>query len=114
MNITAPDNILQARLLGRAEGRSDDDLETIKKRFQVRLAWLAVLVHAARQAAVVPLKRDSRHGMQTFHSQTRPVVQSFAAQGLVREVHGNAEINEVYNDFRNEFGQLLGSLLDHS
>jgi adenylate kinase family enzyme len=35
LHITAQQRDVQQRLLSRAEGRSDDNLETIKKRFQV-------------------------------------------------------------------------------
>ena len=30
-----PEAVMEARLLGRKEGRTDDNIETIKKRFQV-------------------------------------------------------------------------------
>ena len=31
-----PESVMTARLLGRNEGRTDDNIETIKKRFQAR------------------------------------------------------------------------------
>ena len=36
-----PESVMEARLLGRNEGRTDDNIETIKKRFQVRAVLLS-------------------------------------------------------------------------
>lgn len=33
-----PESVMEARLLGRNEGRTDDNIETIKKRFRVRMS----------------------------------------------------------------------------
>ena len=41
-----PEAVMEARLLGRNEGRTDDNIETIKKRFQVPHAAQASLMLA--------------------------------------------------------------------
>jgi adenylate kinase family enzyme len=43
LNINAPEAVLQERLLGRRDGRSDDHRDTVKKRFKVRTSPEAVL-----------------------------------------------------------------------
>ena len=61
---------LYDRLLerGKSSGRSDDNIEVIEKR------------------------------LLTYEEQTRPVINKFAALGLVRTVDANRSIDEVYSD----------------
>ena len=38
--LDCPEDVMEKRLLGRQEGRTDDNIESIKKRFRVRRAEL--------------------------------------------------------------------------
>ncbi|GMH36655.1 hypothetical protein BSKO_04528 [Bryopsis sp. KO-2023] len=60
-----PESVMQARLLSRKEGRTDDNIETIKKRFK------------------------------TFVESTMPVVQHYEKIDKVRRVDGNMPPNQV-------------------
>lgn len=42
---SCPEDVMEKRLLGRNEGRTDDNIETIRKRFKVHTA-LRALPHA--------------------------------------------------------------------
>jgi adenylate kinase family enzyme len=53
---------------GKSSGRSDDNIEVIEKR------------------------------LLTYEEQTRPVINKFAALGLVRTVDANRSIDEVFSD----------------
>lgn len=53
MFLDCPEEVMEKRLLGRQEGRTDDNIESIKKRFRVGLivACRAGLVFARRAIA---------------------------------------------------------------
>merc|ERR1719506_2042601 len=58
---------LEQRLLGRDEGRQDDNIETIKKRFN------------------------------TYQNETMPVIEAFKKRGMVGEIDGAPAIEEVWD-----------------
>jgi UMP-CMP kinase len=66
------DQVMEARLLerGKTSGRSDDNIETIKKRFD------------------------------TFHKETEPVINDFHKKGLVIEVNAEKTSAEVYTELK--------------
>ncbi|KAJ3274964.1 hypothetical protein HDV01_001828 [Terramyces sp. JEL0728] len=70
-----PLSILEQRLLerGKTSGRADDNLETIKKRFD------------------------------TFKEQSVPVIQHFKQKGLVHEISSAVDVYEVYQESRQLF-----------
>lgn len=66
MYVMCPDEVLMARILGRSEGRSDDNLESLRKRLAV------------------------------FHEQTMQVIAHFRSQGKVLEVNGDQAVDSVF------------------
>lgn len=71
-----PENIMEARLLerGKTSGRSDDNIESIKKRFA------------------------------TFIGESMPVIDHFATQGKVRKILATNSVEQVYADVQAVFG----------
>lgn len=65
-----PEDVMTARLLGRNQGRSDDNEATIRKRFAV------------------------------FHDSTLPVVSYYEAKGAVARVNADRAPDAVYEDVR--------------
>eukprot|EP00656_Telonema_subtile_P007348 TRINITY_DN1344_c0_g1_i1.p1 TRINITY_DN1344_c0_g1~~TRINITY_DN1344_c0_g1_i1.p1 ORF type:complete len:240 (+),score=65.51 TRINITY_DN1344_c0_g1_i1:64-783(+) len=68
---------LEKRLLGRDEGRADDNIETIKKRFK------------------------------TYQDETMPVIEMFQGKGMVREMDGGRPIDDVWEDTKAVVNELL-------
>lgn len=60
------EEVLEKRLLGRGEGRQDDNIETIKKRFA------------------------------TYANETMPVIEMFRERDMVREIDGAPPVEEVW------------------
>jgi UMP-CMP kinase len=73
-----PEEVMEKRLLKRGEtsGRSDDNIESIKKRFR------------------------------TFMQQTVPVVQYYEKQNKVIRVDANRTIEDVYADLKKAFAKF--------
>lgn len=73
-----PEEVMEARLLKRGEssGRTDDNIQSIKKRFQ------------------------------TFLNQTLPVVSSYEKEGKVHRVNSDVPPDEVYSVVRRIFSSL--------
>lgn len=71
-----PEEIMEQRLLGRNEGRTDDNIETIRKRFSV------------------------------FVSSSLPVIEHYRGLDKVREIKADRPANEVYQDVRRLFVNL--------
>ena len=65
--LTVDEDEIVRRLIKRAEieGRSDDSEETVRKRLKI------------------------------YHAQTEPLIQHYSVQGIVREVDGDASVDEV-------------------
>lgn len=77
--LECPEEVMQQRLLGRNEGRTDDNLESIKKRFK------------------------------TYETETMPIVQIFEKQGKVRKVIADRSVEEVYADVSAHFAKAFGT-----
>jgi UMP-CMP kinase len=71
-----PEDVMLQRLLGRNEGRTDDNVETIKKRFK------------------------------TFQDSSMPVVQYYEGLGKVRSVAATASPEAVYADTEGHFAKF--------
>lgn len=67
---------MEKRLLGRQEGRTDDNIETIRKRFKV------------------------------FEQQSLPVVEHYDEQKKVARIHAERPPEEVYKEVRRLFLEL--------
>lgn len=67
---------MEKRLLGRQEGRTDDNLETIRKRFKV------------------------------FEEQSLPVVQHYEKTGRVARINADRDPEDVYREVRRLFEEL--------
>ena len=61
-----PEDVLEKRLLNRAEGRADDNIETIKKRFK------------------------------TYEDQTMPVIEHYRGMDKVKHIKTDVTIDEVF------------------
>jgi adenylate kinase len=68
--IDVPDELVAERIMGRGQGRSDDDPETVEERLQV------------------------------YHRQTEPLVAYYDDRGLLRRVDGTQEPGDVAADVR--------------
>eukprot|EP00455_Lapot_gusevi_P040079 TRINITY_DN451_c0_g1_i2.p1 TRINITY_DN451_c0_g1~~TRINITY_DN451_c0_g1_i2.p1 ORF type:complete len:200 (-),score=68.63 TRINITY_DN451_c0_g1_i2:63-662(-) len=70
--LDCPEDVMEQRLLNRgvSSGRSDDNIESIRKRFH------------------------------TYVASTTPIIRHFETQGLVRHVISNRTVEEVYADCR--------------
>lgn len=66
--LDCPEDVMEVRLLGRGEGRSDDNPETIKKRFHV------------------------------YQEQTMPVIDKYEGLGKLRKVSAARTPDEVFAD----------------
>jgi len=71
------EEVMTERLMGRKEGRTDDNIETIKKRFTV------------------------------FKEDSMPVVAWYEKQGKVARVGAERAVDEVYEDVREAFKRLM-------
>ncbi|GAX85059.1 hypothetical protein CEUSTIGMA_g12479.t1 [Chlamydomonas eustigma] len=71
-----PEEVLEHRLLSRNQGRVDDNIETIKKRFKV------------------------------FLEQSLPVIQHYSALGKVRKIDTNRPVEDIYSEVREYIKQL--------
>jgi UMP-CMP kinase len=73
--LACPQQIMLTRLLerGKTSGRSDDNEDSIKKRFE------------------------------TYESQTKPIIEHFRALGKVKEVDSNRDIEKVFKDVSKHF-----------
>jgi UMP-CMP kinase len=73
---SCPEEVMEKRLLGRNEGRTDDNIETIRKRFKV------------------------------FVDSTMPIIEHYKGRGKVREIDATRSPDEVYQDVRPLFVDL--------
>ncbi|KAF4655019.1 hypothetical protein FOZ61_007833 [Perkinsus olseni] len=72
-------SFFQKRLLsrGKTSGRSDDNLESIRKRFR------------------------------TYEAETRPIIQRFAAKGKERRVNADRSVDDVWADVKDIFEKIM-------
>jgi adenylate kinase len=68
--IDVPDDVVEQRILGRGEGRSDDNPETIRERLRV------------------------------YHDSTEPLTSYYERRGLLRTVDGSGDPDAVYERVR--------------
>ncbi len=73
--LNCPEDVMEARLLerGKSSGRSDDNIESIKKRFRV------------------------------FNADTKPVIEFFQKNGKSREVDSSRDEESIYSDVKHIF-----------
>ena len=76
--LDCPQEIMLSRLLerGKTSGRSDDNEESIRKRFL------------------------------TYEQSTRPIIEYFRSEGKVREVDSNRDIEQVFAEVSLHFGSV--------
>ena len=68
--IDVPDDVVEDRILGRHQGRSDDNPETVRERLRV------------------------------YHAETEPLVAHYDERGLLRRVDGHGDPDAVYEQVR--------------
>ena len=68
-----PDDVMKQRLLGRNEGRADDNEETIAKR------------------------------LETFNAETKPVIETYEKEGKLIKIDATKSVDEVFTDVKNKF-----------
>ncbi|EER02165.1 conserved hypothetical protein [Perkinsus marinus ATCC 50983] len=73
-----PEDVMEKRLLsrGKTSGRSDDNLESIRKRFR------------------------------TYEAETRPIIERFKAKGKERRVNADRSVDEVWSDVKDIFEKI--------
>jgi UMP-CMP kinase len=67
------DEEMKKRLLGRNEGRADDNEETIAKR------------------------------LATFNNDTKPIIEFYEKQGNLIKIDASRTVDEIFNDVKTEF-----------
>lgn len=72
------EEVMQSRLLARQEGRTDDNIDTIKKRFKV------------------------------FKEQSMPVINHYEKQGKVARIHAENSPEDVYQEVREAYLKFMG------
>lgn len=72
-----PEEVMEARLLGRNEGRTDDNIDTIRKRFRV------------------------------FIDSSLPVVQHYEADGKVARIRADRPPEDIYKEVRRAFLEFM-------
>ena len=72
-----PDEVMERRLLGRNEGRTDDNIDTIRKRFKV------------------------------FMDQSLPVIQHYEAAGKVARINADRGADDVYKEVRRAYLEFM-------
>ncbi|XP_024404059.1 UMP-CMP kinase 3 isoform X1 [Physcomitrium patens] len=75
--ITSSEEVMQNRLLSRNEGRDDDNLETIRKRFKL------------------------------FNEQTLPVIKHYESIAAVQKINGMQSVEDVFAEIRPLFNPIL-------
>ena len=68
-----PDEVMKERLLGRKEGRADDNEETIAKR------------------------------LETFNAETKPVIDTYENEGKLIKIDATKSVDDVFADVKNKF-----------
>jgi len=71
-----PDNVMKERLLGRTEGRIDDNEETIIKRINI------------------------------FNIETKPIVDIYEKEGKLIKIDASKNVDDVFNDINNKFIEM--------
>ena len=71
------EEVMQERLLGRQEGRTDDNIETIRKRFRV------------------------------FKESSMPVVEYYEKQGKVARINAERSPEDIYNDVKSAYLRFM-------
>ena len=102
-----PEEVMERRLLGRQEGRTDDNLETIRKRFKVRMCSAPPATARAPGLAPVAAERPGRVP-QVFMDSTLPIINFYEAKGRVRSINADRSPDVVYTDVRKLFVELNG------
>jgi len=77
LSFDCPDDVLTARLLGRGQGRDDDNAEAIRKR------------------------------LATFHNETEPILRIFEAQKKLVRIDGNRALQLVSQDLHSKLEERL-------
>jgi adenylate kinase len=80
--VDAPDEIVIDRIAGRADGRDDDDADTVRRR------------------------------LLSFHRSTGPVIEHYRERGKLHRIDAARPIDEVYEDARGLLLGLSGGLAD--
>jgi len=102
-----PEEVMERRLLGRQEGRTDDNLETIRKRFKVRVCRPPPASARAPGLAPFAAERPGR-ASQVFMDSTLPIINFYEAKGRVRSINADRSPDVVYADVRKLFAELNG------
>lgn len=104
MFFDCPEDVMTQRLLGRNQGRSDDNIETIKKRFKVGCGanWGVTGVQSDNSLVSV-LQQHHRIRLQVFLESSMPVVGYYESKGKVYKIPANRAPDDVYADVRRLF-----------
>ena len=104
-----PEEVMIQRLMGRNEGRTDDNMDTIKKRFKVRRLLPGPLLRSLGRCSAMPhvlrvnLVTSANDFMQVFLDSSMPVVQHYEELGKVRRFKSDRDPEEIYQEVRKLF-----------
>ena len=102
---------MERRLLGRQEGRTDDNLETIRKRFKVGSAGgerVSCRAHELSRTWLW-LKPLEWAMPQVFMDSTLPIITFYEAKGRVCRINADRSPPDVYADVRTLFCNMNGA-----
>ena len=97
---------MEQRLLGRNEGRTDDNAETIRKRFKVG----TVIIHTNPfvSFAQTNLTCNIYPCVQVFLESSMPVISHYERKGKVHKFHADRSPEDIYKEVRQLFVPASG------
>lgn len=97
---------MERRLLGRNEGRTDDNIETIRKRFKVIFTQTAPDFRLGCLVKPAASKFRCMAPLQVFIDSSLPVIQHYEALGKVARINADRDTEEIYKEVRRLFMEL--------
>ena len=96
-----PEEVMTQRLLGRNEGRTDDNVETIKKRFKVQSCRSSCMLYSSVQMLAIPqspgwcVNTMTQAFVQVFVDSSMPVVQHYEQIGKVHRFKADRDPDTI-------------------
>ncbi len=102
------EQVMENRLLerGKTSGRSDDNAESIRKRYRLNVGFCACVF--ASYVSLYDQCCPSYASFKTYTTETSPIIALFAAKNMAREINSDRDVDIVYADARREFLAIPG------